>query len=502
MGWGIKVTRGGYARNGLSPARRRTGSFLGASGETRMGHGVLCGHREVGVVSENSWGGVIRAAVEGCNDQRAEIAKGDIGIDSEPYKDVRKPAVGQGRAGKHQETIAHQGEICRIPWEICLHCSHLDQVLTFHAADSSNVSRREAVKEYLESTVVPVLSRALTDMCVQVEPKLVCSTVYLRRQQPEDPFKWLARWLIENHPTSPQQAEWCETLVHKLAQGDFFGEIALLSGKPRQATVKESYKSIEIPEANTDDAKEQNGPEEENEDDEPPTPPPVNVRSKSMCRGRRGTVFVEAAQIEDGWTPPSYPKSEDEIHRLDEHISKTALLAYLDPKARTTVIEAFEKKNFSAGEDIIRQGDDGDYYYILDAGKADVSIRMLQHSYDAVCMKVLLAKPLGSEPFKVNEYGPGGSFGELALLHGEPRNATIRTTESCVTWALDRDTFRKIMMQSGKQDMNDRLQFLSKVSLLAELTQYEKFKIAEAMKASFFWKEMSEMSSSLFKAET
>uniref|UniRef100_A0A7S0DYM5 Cyclic nucleotide-binding domain-containing protein n=1 Tax=Hanusia phi TaxID=3032 RepID=A0A7S0DYM5_9CRYP len=342
--------------------------------------------------------------------------------------------------------------------------------------DSSNVSRREAVKEYLESTVVPVLSRALTDMCVQ---------------QPEDPFKWLARWLIENHPTSPQQAEWCETLVHKLAQGDFFGEIALLSGKPRQATVKavgtvtllvlsrdaftrlcgnlfeilrrnmESYKSIEIPEANTDDAKEQNGPEEENEDDEPPTPPPVNVR-----RGRRGTVFVEAAQIEDGWTPPSYPKSEDEIQRLDEHISKTALLAYLDPKARTTVIEAFEKKNFSAGEDIIRQGDDGDYYYILDAGKADV----------------LLAKPLGSEPFKVNEYGPGGSFGELALLHGEPRNATIRTTESCVTWALDRDTFRKIMMQSGKQDMNDRLQFLSKVSLLAELTQYEKFKIAEAMK--------------------
>ena len=61
----------------------------------------------------------------------------------------------------------------------------------------------------------------------------------------------------------------------------------------RPYVLQESYKSIEIPEANTDDAKvcqsfsdswftlfnqEQNGPEEENEDDAPPTPPPVNVR--------------------------------------------------------------------------------------------------------------------------------------------------------------------------------------------------------------------------------
>ena len=52
------------------------------------------------------------------------------------------------------------------------------------------------------------------------------------------------------------------------------------------------------------------------------------------------------------------------------------------------MIEAFEKKTFNSGEDIIRQGDDGshnsvvygfaeesvgDYYYILDSGKADVS---------------------------------------------------------------------------------------------------------------------------------
>lgn len=50
---------------------------------------------------------------------------------------------------------------------------------------------------------------------------------------------------------------------------------------------------------------------------------------------------------------------------------------------------------------------------------------------------------------KVLDYEPGGSFGELALLHGEPRLATVRASQDCVLWRLDRDTFRKIMMSTG-----------------------------------------------------
>jgi len=141
------------------------------------------------------------------------------------------------------------------------------------------------------------------------------------------------------------------------------------------------------------------------------------------------------------------------------------LLSYLDPSSKDLVVKAVEKLEFDDGQDIITQGDEADNYYILDSGRADV----------------LIAKPLGSEPVKVNEYGPGGSFGELALLHGDRRIATIRATEHCVTWALQRDTFRKLMMQSGKQALNERVQFLSKVSILKELDHYEKFKIAEAM---------------------
>jgi len=349
-------------------------------------------------------------------------------------------------------------------------------------------AKSEQVKAYLESTVVPVLTQALTQMCIS---------------EPDDPFNWLAQWLVENHPTKPSKAEWTETLVLKLTVGNFFGEIALLSGKPRQATVKavgsvallvlsrdaftrlcgnlfeilrrnmSTYSTMELP----DDVKEDDatGAKEDEyaggnvseEEDEEPAPAPVPA---PRGRGRRTNVFVEAVQLDDDWVPPSYDKTDEEKGRLDGYISKTALLAYLDPKARTTVIAAFQKKTFSKDENIITQGDDGDYYYILDSGHADVWI----------------CKPKDAPEAKVFEYNAGGAFGELALLHGEPRLASVRATEDCVTWALDRDTFRKIMMSTGKQDMNERTQFLSKVSLLDELTLFERFKIAEAMEVRNF----------------
>mmetsp|Transcript_10775 Transcript_10775/g.25817 ORF Transcript_10775/g.25817 Transcript_10775/m.25817 type:complete len:517 (-) Transcript_10775:270-1820(-) len=291
-----------------------------------------------------------------------------------------------------------------------------------------------------------------------------------------------------------------EVLVLRLQQGDYFGEIALVSNKPRQATVKASgkatvlvmtrdaftrlcgplmdilkrnldnYSNIELPTAEDEVA-----PAAAKMNDSitfSETPEHVEeavARKPRTGRTRRKSVFVESVNLEEDWCPPIFEKSEEEKTRLAEHILKTALLAALDTKARDTVIMAVQKESIKRGQNVIVQGDDGDYFYILDSGGADVLIKQAD----------------GSE-LKVLEYKPGGSFGELALLHGEPRLATVRATADCVVWKMDRDTFRKIMMSTGKQSMDERTKFLNKVSILNDLSTFEKFKVAESMEVRHF----------------
>lgn len=63
----------------------------------------------------------------------------------------------------------------------------------------------------------------------------------------------------------------------------------------------------------------------------------------------------------------------------------------------------------------------------------------------------------------------GGSFGELALIYGTPRAATVRARTALKLWGLDRDSYRRILMGSTirKRRMYD--EFLSRVSILGGL---------------------------------
>ena len=65
-------------------------------------------------------------------------------------------------------------------------------------------------------------------------------------------------------------------------------------------------------------------------------------------------------------------------------------------------------REFGAGERIVRQGETGDSCYVVDRGRA----------------AVLVADGTGERPVAVLE--PGSLFGEMSLLTGEPRSATVR----------------------------------------------------------------------------
>ncbi len=85
---------------------------------------------------------------------------------------------------------------------------------------------------------------------------------------------------------------------------------------------------------------------------------------------------------------------------------------------------------------------------------------------------------------KVNLITAGGSFGELALMYNAPRAATVISAEpNCTLWALDRLTFRRILMESTFARRRMYESFLEEVPLLASLTPYERSKIADALES-------------------
>lgn len=73
--------------------------------------------------------------------------------------------------------------------------------------------------------------------------------------------------------------------------------------------------------------------------------------------------------------------------------------------------------------------------------------------------------------------GEGGSFGELALIYGTPRAATVRAKTDVKLWGIDRDSYRRILMGSTIRKRKMYEEFLSRVSILGELETSAKLEL-------------------------
>jgi len=64
----------------------------------------------------------------------------------------------------------------------------------------------------------------------------------------------------------------------------------------------------------------------------------------------------------------------------------------------------------------------------------------------------------------VGDKSDGGSFGELALMYNQPRAATCKAKTDLALWAIDADTYRRILMGSTLRKRKTYEDFLEKVS--------------------------------------
>ena len=116
-------------------------------------------------------------------------------------------------------------------------------------------------------------------------------------------------------------------------------------------------------------------------------------------------------------SPRHVPASVTELSRI-------GLFAELPGETLTKLAELMKRDEVAAGTAIIREGENGDRFYVLLSGIAAVSQNSLG----------------GRRVLRAGEY-----FGEVALAMQVPRTATVTAMTPCVVASCDRATFDELL---------------------------------------------------------
>jgi putative ABC transport system ATP-binding protein len=113
--------------------------------------------------------------------------------------------------------------------------------------------------------------------------------------------------------------------------------------------------------------------------------------------------------------------------RICEFLRAVDLFRTLTPIQLTNVAEKMQKRHYAVGETIIREGEAGEEFFLISDGEVDV-VR---------------------SDHEVARLGRGDFFGEVALISGEPRNATVLATEPIDTFVLGKSDFQSAVDTSA-----------------------------------------------------
>lgn len=126
------------------------------------------------------------------------------------------------------------------------------------------------------------------------------------------------------------------------------------------------------------------------------------------------------------------PRGEHEspAQRLERALRSLDVFQPLSDDERRTAAAAFRSQHYAAGERVLEQGDPGDSLFLIDRGEVEVSARV------SGGVRVLA---------RLTE---GQFFGEMALLTGEARAATVTAATDVDVFVLDKSGFESVLARN------------------------------------------------------
>jgi CRP-like cAMP-binding protein/cytochrome P450 len=180
-----------------------------------------------------------------------------------------------------------------------------------------------------------------------------------------------------------------QIVVARLGPGDYFGEIGLLRGIKRTASVRA-----------------------------------VTVVTVLVLDRETFITIVSEGDLVSA-------QIADIVRRRVMATRLAETLPRLSPQQVARYLPNFKLTSYKPGEVIVRQGDPADMFYIITMGSAEV----VNH------------RP-GGEDLVLGQLDTGEWFGEMGLILGRPRTATVRATSDVEVMGLDRKNFQELMAES------------------------------------------------------
>jgi cGMP-dependent protein kinase 2 len=192
---------------------------------------------------------------------------------------------------------------------------------------------------------------------------------------------------VEINPADP-------SITIPIGTGSIFGEVGLISGRKRGATIRAA------------------------EDD---------------------SIFVEVSRNAALKLMASVPSAKREVNRITtERLLLQIFKSGLTPADLTELIETAETKTIRAGEVILKEGDDGADMYVIRSGS------------------MVVEKDIGGKPVFLRYLQAGAYIGEMAVIDGSPRTATVRAAVKSEVVRLDGERFRALIDRKPQLAENAR----------------------------------------------
>ncbi|MFL6577394.1 MAG: cyclic nucleotide-binding domain-containing protein [Povalibacter sp.] len=125
-------------------------------------------------------------------------------------------------------------------------------------------------------------------------------------------------------------------------------------------------------------------------------------------------------------------KQHEESASTDDWMTtllQTKALHRIPPANIQAIFMRMQRVDFKAGEPVIKQGDEGDYFYVIVKGK---------------CV-VVRETPLNKEGIRLAELSMGDTFGEEALISDARRNANVSMLTDGTLMRLGKEDFRNLL---------------------------------------------------------